>query len=171
MSIGSEAVIVLLVITATVLAWPPRGAASSGGYPELGELEDILGMGRPAGIAFLVREHNEDAYDWVLPRLEHYVTLVRAQWTGVPVVVVSHGEEMFSLLKARQPANAAYRAAIQRLVTGHQVAFQVCGAFAALSGTDAADFIDAVEVIDSAPEQITDYRMAGYRIIHLEPSL
>lgn len=157
-----------LILLASALAALAANATTQVEYPELGELKELLGLGRPAGMAFLVREQNEEAYDWVLPRLERYVALVRAQWPDLPIAVVSHGEEIFSLVEEEQPANAAYRDAIVRLVTQYDVAFQVCGAFAALSGVDASEFIDPVEVVDSAPYQIMDYRTMGYRILHLE---
>lgn len=159
----------LITAFAVTSSGPWSGFAVAGvEYPELGEVREIIARDRPPGIVFLVREHSESAYDWVLPRLEHYVALIRERWDDLPVAVVSHGEEIFSLLEDRQPANAGYREKIERLVAEQGVAFQICGSFAALSGFGAGDFVDSVEVVDSAPDQITDYRMIGYRVVHLE---
>jgi intracellular sulfur oxidation DsrE/DsrF family protein len=157
-----------LVVVTAALGPTTADAVATVDYPELGELKEIIALGRPAGMAFLVREHSEDAYDWILPRLERYIALLREHWSDLPVAVVSHGEEIFALLKERQPANAGYGEQIDRLVTLQGVTFQVCGAFAALSGFEASDFIDPVEVVDSAPYQIMDYRTMGYRVLHLE---
>ena len=152
----------MLLPTAT---WPEAAAVE---YPELGEVKDILRLGRPDGVAFLVMEHNEAAYEWVLPRIDRYLTVLREQWPDLPVAVVSHGDEMFSLLAEKAPAYAGFQQEVRRLVREQGVAFQVCGAYAALNDVDESQFADFVEVVPSAPTQITDYRMMGYKIVHLD---
>ena len=137
-------------------------------YPEIDLVDAVLLAEEPTGVAFLMMDYDEEAYLWTIPRLEHYVAILRTRWPELPVAVVSHGDEIFSLLKRNATVYPTIQKRVRHLVEQTKVIFQVCGAFAAQSGVDASDFEDFVEVVDFAPSQITDYRNLDYRIIHLE---
>lgn len=137
-------------------------------FPELGEIKDLVRMKRPAGVAFHVMDHDTEAYEWVLPRLDKYIEIIRDKWPGLPMAVVSHGDEIFSLTKANEAKYSEFHRRIRDLVQKDRINFQVCGAFAALSGVDESEFADFIEVVPSAPTQISDYRFMGYRVIHLD---
>ena len=137
-------------------------------FPELGEVKEIIGLGRPEGVVFLVMDHDTEAYEWVLPRLERYVKIIRQEWPDLPLAVLSHGDEIFSLLAKNENEYPEFHRKVRHLVTSEKIDFQVCGAFAALSGVDESEFADFVEVVPSAPTQISDYRLMGYELVHLE---
>ena len=137
-------------------------------YPELGEIRDMIRMKKPDGVAFVVMDHDTEAYSWVLPRLEHYIEILRQKWPDLPISLLSHGDEIFSLLADREEDYKAFHDRIRHLVREQDVQFQVCGAFASFSGVDESEFADFVEVVPSAPVQLSDYRMLGYKIVHLE---
>ncbi|MEN8175649.1 MAG: hypothetical protein ABFS23_07790 [Pseudomonadota bacterium] len=139
-------------------------------YPELDEVRHITQGARPPGVVFLIMEEDETAYEWVVPRLLRYVALLREPWPDLPIAVISHGEEMFALLASNADVYASFHAAIRSLVTEQGVDFQLCGAYARDAGVDESEFVDFVEVVPSAPAQITDYRMLDYRVISLEPT-
>lgn len=137
-------------------------------FPELGEIKENIGLGRPDGVVFLVMNHDTEAYEWVLPRLERYVSILRVEWPDLPLAVLSYGDEIFSLLARNAAEYSGFQHRIRKLVTDKEITFQVCGTFAALSGVDESEFADFVEVVPSAPAQISGYRMVGYRLVHLE---
>ena len=139
-------------------------------FPELGEIRKIIdATDPPDGVVFLVMDYDVEAYYWVLPRLERYVKMVREKWTDAPLAVISHGDEIISLLARNEEKYAPFHRRIRQLVENYRVDFQVCGAYAALSGVDESEFAGFVDVVPSAPSQITDYRQMDYRIISLEP--
>lgn len=148
---------------------PPACAEdTSEAFPELGEIQDLVRMKRPGGVVFVVMDHDTEAYEWVLPRLDRYIQIIRNKWPELPMAVLSHGDEIFSLLAANESKYSEFHRRIRALVREEGIDFQVCGAFAALSGVEESEFADFVEVVPSAPVQMSDYRLMGYRIVHLD---
>lgn len=137
--------------------------------PELDEIYELLDAGRPAGVVFLVMDHDEEAYLWVLPRVERYAQMLRDKWPDIPLTLLSHGDEIFSLLSRNESEYASFHTRIGELGTNDNIKVQVCGAYASLSGMDESEFADIVEVVPSVTARITDYRQIGYQIISLEP--
>jgi intracellular sulfur oxidation DsrE/DsrF family protein len=137
-------------------------------FPELQEINRILKAGQPDGIVFLVMDYDVEAYLWVLPRLQHYVRIMREVWPQIHLVILSHGDEIISLLEKNEPEYRSFHDNIRRLIATYDVDFQVCGAYAALSGIDESEFADFVDVVPSAPSQIKDYRQMDYKIVSLE---
>lgn len=160
----------MTILLLTGIPSPASADNSAESYPELGEVRDMVRMKRPDGVAFLVMDHDIEAYSWVLPRLEHYLRIIRDKWPDMPIAVISHGDEIFSLLWDKEEKYKEFHDKIRTLVMEDGIAFQVCGAFAALSGVDASEFADFVDVVPSAPTQISDYRFMGYKVIHLDPT-
>lgn len=139
-------------------------------FPELADIREMIVKGRPEGVVFLVMDHDTEAYYWVLPRLERYVEMLREEWSDLPLAVLSHGDEIFSLLAKNEGEYSSFHRRMRELVTTYQVEVQVCGAYAALSGVDESEFADFVGVVPSAPAQITDYRQIGFEVVSLEPT-
>ncbi len=137
--------------------------------PELGE---ILGITRqaeqPEGVLLHTREYDESAFYWVAPRLEYYVLLLRKAYPSLPLVILSHGDEMAALTIPKRSEYREVHQIIQRLVETHGVDFQVCGRFAAINNLDESDFPEFVQMIPSAPTALADYRDLGYELISIE---
>ena len=139
---------------------------------ETPELEEILYLtrqtGQPEGVLLHTREYEESAFYWVAPRLEYYVSLLREAHPSVPLVILSHGDEMAALTLPNSSRYEEVHRTIRRLVEEQGVDFQVCGRFAAMNDLDESDFPDFVHMIPSAPTALADYRDLGYELISIE---
>lgn len=139
---------------------------------ETPELEEILYITRqaeqPEGVLLHTREYDESAFYWVAPRLEYYVLLLRKAYPSLPLVILSHGDEMSALTIPNSSKYREVHEIIQRLVETYDVDFQVCGRFAAINDLDESDFPDFVHMIPSAPSALADYRDLGYELISIE---
>ena len=137
--------------------------------PELVDILYIIQKGEaPEGVVLHTREYDESAYTWVAPRLEYYVSLIREKYPGIPLVIVSHGDEIRALTISSAPENREVHAIIRRLVEEYQVDFQICGAFATMNNLEHTAFPDYVNVVPSAPSALADYRDQGYELISIE---
>lgn len=136
--------------------------------PEQSIIDRILAGQQPQGVLLLVMEDDEEALRWVLPRVVAYTRQLRARWPELPIVLLSHGDEMFSLVSAARNLYPEIHAAARRLVSEHRVHFQLCGAFAAMSEIAASDFPEYLDVIPSAPAEIENYRLLEFAIVNLE---
>jgi intracellular sulfur oxidation DsrE/DsrF family protein len=138
-------------------------------YPELADIQAMVNAKKPPeGIVFVVNDYNEDALEWVTPRLLRYVDLLRARYPELPVSVVSHGDEILALTTEQRELYSKIHKDIQKLVNKYHVRFHVCGAFAAFNGLSNGDFPSYIDVVPFGPSQIADYRMVGFVLMDLE---
>lgn len=139
---------------------------------ETPELEEILYITRqaeqPEGVLMHTREYDESAFYWVAPRLEYYVSLLREAHPALPLVILSHGDEMAALTTPNISRYPEVHERIRKLVKTYGVDFQVCGRFAAINNLHESDFPDFVHMIPSAPTALADYRDLGYELISIE---
>lgn len=139
---------------------------------ETPELEDILYIiGKeeaPSGVVLHTREYDEAAFFWVAPRLEYYVLLIREKYPALPLVILSHGDEIISLTTTNAAKYPGVHSIIRRLVEKQGVDFQICGAYAAMNDLDESAYPGYVHVIPSAPSALSDYRDLGYEMISIE---
>ena len=137
-------------------------------YPEQSEIDEIRTSEKPEGILFLVMEQDEDAFQWVLPRVTHYTRQLREKWKDLAVVVLSHGEEMFALTSEYRALYGKLHQDVLTLVSEYDVLFQVCGSYAHYSDVAPSEFPDYVDVVPFAPAEIENYRQLEFKIINLE---
>ena len=137
-------------------------------FPEQSEIDKILLGEEPEGLVFLVMEHDEEALYWVLPRVTRYAQQLREKWDDFPIVVLSHGDEMFSLVDELVSLNDKLHQSIKDLARNYDVVFQVCGSYAFFSDIDASEFPAHSDVVPSAPAEITNYRQMEYKFISLD---
>ena len=137
-------------------------------FPEQSEMDMIYSAEEPEGIVFLVMEHDEEALYWVLPRVERYARQLREKWNDIPIVVLSHGDEMLALVEEFMSLNEKLHQSIIELAEKYDVVFQVCGSYAAFSDVDSSEFPDHIDVVPSAPAEISNYRHMEYKFISLE---
>lgn len=136
--------------------------------PEQSIVDDILAGEQPEGVVFLVMEDDEEALRWVMPRVMTYTLQLRGHWPRLPIILLSHGEEMFSLLDSAKSLYPDIHLEARKLVAEYQVHFQLCGSFAAMSDFTATDFADFLDVVPSAPAEIETYRLMDFDIVNLE---
>jgi intracellular sulfur oxidation DsrE/DsrF family protein len=159
----------LLTVTLSFANPVANHGVSKEEFPELAEIRGMVETGQPDGVVFLVMDHDIEAYYWVLPRLERYVRMLREAWPQLPLAVLSHGDEIFSLLARNESEYPSFHQRLRDLVSTYELDVQVCGAYASMSGVDETEFADFVDVVPSAPSQVTDYRHMGYQVVNLEP--
>jgi len=137
-------------------------------FPEQSEIDNIRTAEKPEGVLFLVMEQDEDAFNWVLPRVVHYTQQLRDKWKDLSIVVLSHGEEMFALRVEYRPLYEQMHQDVLMLVSNHDVLFQVCGSYANFSDVSPSEFPDYIDVVPFAPAEIENYRLMEFKIINLE---
>lgn len=159
--IRSTCLVLCLALAAPALADPTER------YPEADEIRTLLDA-EPDGVLFTVREYDEDALSWVLPRLEHYIRQLHERHPDMPIAVLSHGNEMLSLTRDNRTRYPDLHAALFRWVSDFDIAFHVCATFAAHHERYEEDFPDYIDFVPSGPAQINDYRAVGFEVIELE---
>jgi hypothetical protein len=121
----------------------------------------------PEGVVFEVIEGDEDALDRVLPAAKRHATALRERFPGLPVAVVTHGQEQFGLLSIESSGPLASIHAEARALGDADIGLHVCGAHAGWYGHGPEDFPDYVDVAPSGPARLNDYRALGYEVIRL----
>lgn len=122
----------------------------------------------PAGVIFAVREYDEDALVWVLPRVEKYMREIRSSHPGISIAMMSHGDELISLSNTRLKEYSSMHKLLKKLVTEESLRFHICGSMADMNGFGVDDFPEYVDVVPFGPSQVEDYLKLGYVLIDLE---
>jgi intracellular sulfur oxidation DsrE/DsrF family protein len=149
----------LTLVALLLLSWP---ALSD---PEIERL--LAAESVPAGVVFEVIEGDEDALDRVLPAAKRQAARLRERFPGLPVAVVTHGQEQFALLSNEASGPLASIHTEARTLGEADIGLHVCGAHASWYGHSPEDFPDYVDVAASGPALINDYRALGYEVIRL----
>ena len=121
----------------------------------------------PAGIVFEIVSGDADTLGKLLTGVRADIERLRARFPGLPVAVVSHGEEQFALTTANLADDPGLDAIARDMATGADVDLHVCGTYAGWFGIDPEAFPDYVDVAAAGPAQINDYRALGYVLITL----
>ncbi len=145
---------------ATETAWEP--------FPEQSQIEEISRADQLEGVVFLVMEQDEEALNWVLPRVLHYTRQLREKWKKLNIVVLSHGDEMFALQTELKGLHEGLHSLAEQLVSEHDIQIQVCGSYAFFSDISASAFPNYIDVVPSAPAEIENYRLMGFKMVNLE---
>ena len=130
------------------------------------EVERVLSLEQaPPGVVFEVVSGNPDALIDVVPRVSLYAERLRARFANLPVAVVTHGTEQFSLLSSEAENYAELHAQIQSLTRERGVDVHVCGTHASWRNKAPGDFPEYVDVVAAGPATVNDYRALGYIVI------
>jgi len=120
----------------------------------------------PPGVVFEVVSGDPNALNAIIPQVSRYAGRLRARFPDLPVAVVTHGAEQFSLMTSEQDSYADLHAQIQALSGERDVDVNVCGNHASWRNKTAEDFPDYVEVAISASSKLAEYRSLGYIVIN-----
>lgn len=149
-------VIAVLLASAQALAAAPDG-----------EVDRVLALENPPpGVVFEVVSGDADALNAVIPRLTRYAERLRVRFPGLPVAVVTHGSEQFSLLASESSRYGDLHAQVRVLTGEKHVDVHVCGNHASWRGKTAGDYPDYVDVAVAAAKKMDNYRQLGYVVIH-----
>ena len=116
----------------------------------------------PEGVVFEIVTGDEDALDWAIPRTQQYIQQLRAKFPDLPIAVVTHGREMFSLQKRNEYGSQDVHKQVKSLLAQQDVVLHVCGTYAGWKGLAEEDFPAYVDVAAAGPAQINDYVAIGY---------
>ena len=119
----------------------------------------------PVGVVFEVVSGNPDALQQALPQLEQAIGILHTRYPALPIALVSHGREQFSLAKDLTPRYHTMQTQIKALVEKQQVKVQVCGTNAKMHDVDPSQFPEYVEVVARGPRAVDDFIARGYRHI------
>jgi intracellular sulfur oxidation DsrE/DsrF family protein len=154
------AISLLLSIAFLVAAMPASAAAPDG------EVDRILALDKaPPGVVFEVVTGNPDALNAVIPRVSRYAERLRARFPDLPVAVMTHGSEQFSLLASEQDSYSDLHAQVRALSGEGDVDVHVCGNHASWRNNTAEDFPDYVDVASAASAKMREYRDLGYVVV------
>lgn len=124
---------------------------------------DVLAYKKaPAGVVFEIVSGDEDFLEQALPKVRKDIANLRKRFPGLPIVVVSHGNEQFALTRDNRDDHENSQDQVQSLVTDNNVTFHVCGTYARMRNVDEDEFPDYVDVAPHGPEQIKAYLDLGY---------
>lgn len=165
-----EAPLRLLCAAALLLAMTAANSADvPDELPELEQIEEIVAAeAEPAGVVFVIYEYDEAALTWIMPRLLHYVTLLKQRFADLSISVVSHGDEILALTTENAAVYDDVHADLLTLLNDYDVLFHVCGALATLNDLDQSDFPGQIDVVPFGPAQVNDYKSLDYVVVDLE---
>ena len=115
----------------------------------------------PPGVVFDIDEWDNEALQWAIPQVRSYVDRLRARFPGLDIVVVSHGDEEFALMKYAEPDFGVLHQQVEALVAD-QVPVHVCAGHAVMSGYSENGFIDSVDKVSAGVETVAEYRLRGF---------
>lgn len=87
---------------------------------------------------------------------------LKARHPGVPMALVTHGQEMFALQAGRRGANPKIHELAEHLSREQGIPVHVCETFAGWRGLGAEHFPAYIDVAPSGPSQIRNYEMLDY---------
>ena len=122
----------------------------------------------PDGVVFEIITGDDNGLEWAIPRTREYIRQLHAKFPELPIAVVTHGQEMFSLQKRDEYGTPEVHNQVKSLVTQQNVVLHVCGTYAGRQGLADEDFPAYVDVAASGPAQINDYVALGYVKIIIE---
>lgn len=133
------------------------------------EIEEILqSKEAPSGVIFEIVSGDAEHLRWAIPVVQEQIEKLRQRFPELPVAVVSHGKEQFSLTRDKQKEYAKVHRGIQSLVKDSNVPVHVCGTYAEWRNVAESEFPDYVDVAAAGPVQINDYRQLGYLLIKIK---
>jgi intracellular sulfur oxidation DsrE/DsrF family protein len=126
-------------------------------------LEDLLARpATPAGVVFEIVDGDPRALELALPWVKQAARRLQTQFPGLPMALVTHGQEMFALRNETRPGRSKVHQIAESLSRDDGVAVHVCETYAGMRGLAAEDFPAYVDVAPEGPAQIRNYEALDY---------
>lgn len=130
------------------------------------ELNAILELKTPPdGVVIEIVTGDEDTLEWALPKAQDTIKQLRQRFPELSIAIVTHGQEMFAMLKNETRNYQQVHKGVQSLVKEQDIELHVCGTYAGWKGQVEEDFPEYVNVAAAGPAQINDYIALGYQLI------
>ena len=126
-------------------------------------LEDLLALPvAPPGVVFEIVDRDPGALDVALPWVKQAAQRLKARHPGLPMALVTHGNEMFALQTGKRAGNESIHQIAQSLSRDDGIPVHVCETYAGWRGLAAENFPAYVDVAPSGPSQIRNYEALDY---------
>jgi intracellular sulfur oxidation DsrE/DsrF family protein len=126
-------------------------------------LDEVLAQTTPpAGIVFEIVDRDPQALEFALPWVKQAAERLKQRFPGVPMALVTHGQEMFALQSNLKERNAAVHEQVQSLSRDQGIPVHVCETYASWKGLGPEAFPSYVDVAPSGPSQIRNYEALDY---------
>lgn len=152
--------ILLRAVLLLLFPWLLAGPATAGSLT----LEQLLeSPAAPAGVVFEIADRDPQALEFALPWVRQAAERLEERFPGLPMALVTHGQEMFALQEQGKERSAALHAQAQHLKQDKGIPVHVCETFAGWKGVAPEAFPSYVDVAPSGPAQINNYLALDYR--------
>lgn len=127
-------------------------------------LEQLLAKPTPpAGVVFEIVDRDPQALEFALPWVKQAAEKIEERFPGVPMALVTHGQEMFALQEKDKQRNAALHEQVQSLKRDRNIPVHVCETYAGWKGMAPEAFPSYIDVAPSGPAQINNYIALDYQ--------
>jgi intracellular sulfur oxidation DsrE/DsrF family protein len=116
----------------------------------------------PAGVVFEIVDRDPGALEVALPWVKQAAQRLKARHPGLPMALVTHGQEMFALQTGKRASNEAIHQIAESLSRDDGIPVHVCETYAGRRGLAAEDFPAYVDVAPAGPTQIRNYEALDY---------
>lgn len=151
--------ILLRAVLLMLFPWLLLSAASASSLT----LDEILAKSAaPAGIVFEIVDRDPQALEFALPWVKQAAERLKQRFPGVPMALVTHGQEMFALQSNYKEKNAAVHEQVKSLKQDQGIPVHVCETYAGWKGLGPEAFPTYVDVAPSGPSQVNNYVALDY---------
>lgn len=116
----------------------------------------------PPGVIFEIVDRDPGALELALPWVKQAAQRIKARFPGVPMALVTHGQEMFALQTEKRAANQTVHKIAQSLNRDDGIQVHVCETYANRHGLATEDFPAYIDVAPEGPAQIRNYEALDY---------
>ena len=116
----------------------------------------------PAGVVFEIVDRDPGALEVALPWVKQAAQRLKARHPGLPMALVTHGQEMFALQTGKRAGNPAIHQIAESLSRDDGIPVHVCETYAGWRGVTPEDFPAYIDVAPSGPSQIRNYEALDY---------
>ena len=116
----------------------------------------------PPGVVFEIVDRDPDALNVALPWVKQAAQRLKARFPGMPMALVTHGQEMFALQTGKRADNPAAHKIVESLSRDEGIPVHVCETYAGRRGLAVEDFPAYVDVAPEGPAQIRNYEALDY---------
>ena len=116
----------------------------------------------PPGVVFEIVDRDPRALDVALPWVKQAAQRLKARFPGVPMALVTHGQEMFALQTGERTGNPAIHQIAESLSRDDGIPVHVCETYAGRRGLAAENFPAYIDVAPTGPTQLRNYEALDY---------
>ena len=116
----------------------------------------------PPGVVFEIVDRDPGALGVALPWVKEAAQRLKARHPGLPMALVTHGQEMFALASGARAGNPAIHQLAESLSRDEGIPVHVCETYAGRRGLAAENFPAYVDVAPAGPTQIRNYEALDY---------